>query len=433
MPALGYYHLGSRFSTIALFLLFRFVNERRKSIFELLIIGFFFGLSILSHPGFIFSITAIIPTFFYYKEKNKSIFLALFIGITLSFFFVFYDVNLNDLIKSYYTQKKFVAETLGISLNFERLLNILSNFINISPYSFKVIFIFLFVLFFLRLIPTITVRFVSIFIVPSIYLLVLRVKTGGIGHYYLVTFYGLLFVYLWLLYKDKGFSNRLFFFLFLPSFLQSFALSFTATTFLIQYNIGILPAFISTLILFSLWIRDKDKKAAFLFEKIPFFFLILNLLYIQWNSYCGEYVKNSEIKYMVSMGPFKGLRTTFYKKELLENLTLDIKKFSFEKGRIVFLCRFSAGYLFTKMNPGTPSIFGCNFLDKYCNDKYKKYLSETTLVIEIKKNFRLIDWETDCDDTKKLFLNEMNPINAGNFTLKKDTKYYRIYVRTPFE
>lgn len=406
-PILFYTNLGAGLFTACLFLIFLRLG-RRFELFLPIILGALLGLSIISHPGgyLASSLCFLMILFLSRRYDTKSL---VFSGIVIVFvvfsFFIVNKLNPVALVESAKLRAEYSKHD-GMPLNFSKFLALGEWLFYSSPVKgFGLILNSLCVFVFLKK-KKWAHHFVIWFWLPLTYLLVFRgvgsptsfihlpaMAGGGKGLIQYISLLGPLF-YLFL--GKKNPADQLLWYVWIPSFISALSLAFTSNTGPGNFGIGMLPAFMVSMIFLTLLIQECAGKISATSYVPVVALLILLVTYL----FSGINLKSLE---RVEMGPFKGLYVTRGINQNSEQILKILKYIHSEKpGRILFECNPLEGYayLFSKQKPGVTNTWPCQIDPAVCRRVRTFYSPEeiSTLVFwdpcdiepSFKSKFKLI-------------------------------------------
>lgn len=145
----------------------------------------------------------------------------------------------------------------------------------------------------------------------------------------------------------------------------------------------------------------------------------------------GDEYDQSKMTKTIPKGPYKGIRTTDFKWNFLENLEADIKIYSQNMRSIAFLDSFAYGYLFTDLTIKSPTIWPYSLSQiKYDRNKIFEYFN-------IKNNQPdLIFWQKEIPimEAMKVTLEShvddpVHDLIEKTYSRAKETRFYIVYIK----
>jgi hypothetical protein len=176
-----------------------------------------------------------------------------------------------------------------------------------------------------------------------------------------VSYYGLIAPYFYIFIKDKKLAGQLLSFVWVPSFVAGIFISWTSGNGYLNGAFGFLPACIVTTIFIALLYLEnvsanKPDSLSYRMHIIPSVLILALFLSFQYSVvYRDDEI--SELTATVSVGPYKGLHTSYEKNKYVETLYNDLHGLDKNNKSILFSYNFPAGYLFTSMKPVTSNLW----------------------------------------------------------------------------
>jgi hypothetical protein len=153
---------------------------------------------------------------------------------------------------------------------------------------------------------------------------------------------------------------RIFWSLWLPSFIAGNMLMWSSSNGYVASAFGLVPASLATALMTSIIIStsfgEKHRELTKYAQIVSPIVIVVFLLIVQRESvYRDEAI--DQLDYQVKSGPYSGLYTSIQKIEFMNSLKSDIKSVSDSKQTVLFYEHFPAGYLFTKSKPAVNTVW----------------------------------------------------------------------------
>jgi hypothetical protein len=155
-------------------------------------------------------------------------------------------------------------------------------------------------------------------------------------------------------YYFPGFLKNYFFAFWIPGLITSLGLSFASLSGPSSTSAGFLVALPWSVAFLLGATQECAKKIRFQFASVLPSVMIAMLFIIFLRALYGGFYQESYLPRLterVKSGPFKGLRTTSVRRDIIERFQKTLRDTLPSKGKIVFSCFFPAGYLMTSLTP----------------------------------------------------------------------------------
>jgi len=377
-PILFYTNLGMGFFTIFLFLSFiRISRGLEPSIGLLAGQGALLALAGLAQPAGFFLPAIYIALYFLLalkKTGNRTavFYLLAFSSLTVLLFFSFNNISFLDFLHQGMRYHKY-TEVAGAPAGGSKLISLINALFSTSPFwGLGLIATFVTFIFLGRKEKAREIFFTFVF-VPFLFFLINRgygseprgwffpaFAGGSLG---MVKFFSLLgLIFFSHLKQKQKWHWDLFFVVWVPSFLAAINLAFTSNTGPGNLGIGLLPAFIASLIFFDQAIFDS--KEIQIERLVPKMFFLAIFIY-----HLSSYLDLNQFQFS-QRGPFQGLLTSESVRQTSDQLTQAIEPLKNKKtGRILFRYNPFRGYayLFSQQPPGESKTVQCIASPEFCN------------------------------------------------------------------
>ncbi len=403
------------------FILYATSNEKLNAL-TVCFIGILLSLSTISLPNSvpIFFILVVTMEAIITKTSFRffNLFLLIISSISFTAFIAFYYKITPTMVWEVFLNSKYNAVGASSFFSIGKVYNLMFSFLKGGPFKIEFI-IWGVLLFFLN-------RFNKKFLVNILFLILpllsfykARGSCGGLGAVSFCLYYSIIGIFL----ICNKFNLKLFLYVWLPllfASLPSFFVSNSAFYSLLQI---FSPAILISIIYIFRFYKTHDYSSN-IYKFSVYTSTAMVVLIMGYFQFRGIYMEKTPIEFLnskVEKGPYKGLYTNRVKKEFIEELQNQIRKYENKNKRIIVFCFFPAAYLLTEMKPASASIYGCDISWKKCLDLQLKYFNELGLAIEIfEHTYRDLDaHRADC---------YMNSAIIKKFLPSSiKLKYYNIY------
>jgi hypothetical protein len=207
-----------------------------------------------------------------------------------------------------------------------------------------------------------------------------------------IIYYSMLAIPVGLGLEDRKLANRLLWGVWAPAFVGGLVTIWTSSNGAIAAAIGLLPASLATSALIARASMEQAPGARWL--GAPAGAALVALAILVFYQYDGECLyrdgpKIEDLPVRMESGPFRGLWTTDFKAQYIEDIQKDVGHLARRGGRALFYFDFPAGYLMTAMRPAAASawIFPNPFRSVFDGEAFQQYFKETGRVLVVKVRY----------------------------------------------
>ncbi|MBL8859912.1 MAG: hypothetical protein JNL28_15500 [Planctomycetes bacterium] len=180
-------------------------------------------------------------------------------------------------------------------------------------------------------------------------------ERGAVGANIYTTVLAMTAPFLFLALRDKQSARKLFFGLWLPSFVSGLGLAWASSVHVLSEGYAQLPACIVTSILAIMLLRELAPERGAWTAALWTVIVIGGFILHQRRPYNDDALHALDTR--ITSGPWKGIATTRAKAEYLYSVQADVERFTAPDRRVMFFTHFPAGYLMSAMRPAASSVW----------------------------------------------------------------------------